>query len=62
MSEPTIPQQKMIAQTIHDVSHFLHGLFRDDPSFTGQITLHAKDGVAMDMDVFRKHRNFALKE
>jgi len=62
MSELTIPQRAQMTQTIHDVSAFLHGLFLDDPCYTGQITVHVKDGVAMDMDVNRKHRNFALKE
>jgi len=61
MTVLTEPQQETKERTIRDIICIVDGIMDDAPTFTGQLEVHVKDGVAVDIYARRKYRVFDEK-
>ena len=55
MNEPP-RQHDHIDKAVSDLKQFVYDLFIDAPMWTGNFTVHVKDGVVLDKEVTRRYK------
>ena len=55
MNEP-IRKRDHIDKALSDLKTFVYDLFMDSPTWTGNFTVHVKDGVILDKEATRRYK------
>jgi len=55
MNKP-IRQRDHIDKAVSDLKQFVYDLFIDAPEWTGHFTVHAKEGVVLDIEATRRYK------
>lgn len=49
-------QRDSTDKAVHDIKEFVHGLWLANPDYTGHFTVHAKNGVVLDIEATKRYK------